>query len=392
MLTPESLPALQAALAERGLDGWLLFDFRGTNPIAAGLLGLDGMVTRRVFAFVPRVGVPVALTHPIEQGPWRRWPPSWRREVYGSWRALEALVAGLVSGKRVAMEYSPGDAVPYLDRVPGGVLDLVRAAGGTIVSSGDLVSQYYAGWTAAHLAAHRRSAERVALVAREAMALAGARARGERPVLEHELAEWVEGELVAAGLEIDHGPIVAAGAHSADPHYAPSASRPCQIRPGMVLLVDLWGREPGTPFADQTWMATIGDPSARAAEVWGAVRDARDAALALLRARSASREAVGGAALDDAARAVIAGRGFGAAFPHRTGHSIDSRDIHGSGPNLDNLETRDDRMILPGVAFSIEPGVYLPGELGMRSEVNAYVGATEIVVTPIEYQRDLLVV
>ncbi|GAC1514859.1 MAG: M24 family metallopeptidase [Gemmatimonadaceae bacterium] len=392
MLTADTLPGVQAALADAGLDGWLLFDFRGANPIATGMMGLDGMVTRRVFAFIPRSGSPVALTHPIEQGPWRHWPTAWRREVYTSWRVLETLVREIVDRKRIAMEYSPGGAVPYLDRVPGGILDMVRSAGGTIVSSGDLVSRFYATWTATHLAAHRRAAEVIAGIGREAIALAGRRAGQGHPLFEHELAEWIRAEIAGAGLESDHGPVVASGPNAADPHYAPSTDRPCPVSPGNLLLVDLWGREPGAPYADQTWMGAIGEPSPRALDVWTTVREARDAAIALLVARSAAKEPIGGAALDDAARAVITRRGYAASFTHRTGHSIDPRSLHGAGPNLDNLETRDDRLLLPGIAFSIEPGVYLSGELGVRSEVNAYVGADGVTITPVEYQRELLVV
>ena len=159
MLTPETLPDLQRALADANLDGWLLFDFQGLNPIAAGALALDGFVTRRVFGWIPREGVPVAVTHDIEQGPWHRWPKQWKRVRYSSWKVLEQTLASMVKGKRVAMEYSPGDAVPYLDRVPGGVLEMVRAAGAEIVSSGTLVSRFYAMWTDVQLASHKRAAQ-----------------------------------------------------------------------------------------------------------------------------------------------------------------------------------------------------------------------------------------
>lgn len=390
MLTPAALPPLQAALAEAGLDGWLLFDFHGTNPIAAGLLGLEGMVTRRVFAYVPRDGAPVAVTHAIEQGPWRQWPAAWGRETYSSWRALEALLARLVGGKRVAMEYSPGDAVPYLDRVPAGVLDMVRAAGATVVSSAELVSRFYAVWTAEHLAAHRRAAETIAGVARDAIRHAAEQAERD-PLDEYALQQWIVERFAAAGLHSAEPPIVAVGANAANPHYAPAAGQARAIRRGDVLLVDLWACEAGQPYADQTWMASLGAPSPEATAVWEAIRDARDAAIALLRARLAAGAPVRGGEVDDAARAVIAGRGFGQYFTHRTGHSIDPRDLHGSGPHIDNLETREERLLVPGVAFSIEPGVYIPGRIGMRTEVNGYIGAGELVVTPVEYQRELWV-
>jgi Xaa-Pro aminopeptidase len=393
MLTPETLPQFQSALADSGLDGWLLFDFRGVNPIAGGLLRLEGMVTRRVFAWVPREGSPVAVTHAIEQAQWVRWPAEWRRETYASWRALEETLSRLVRGKRVAMEYSPGDAVPYLDRVPAGVLDMVRAAGAEVVSSGELASRFYATWTPADLAAHRRAAEAIAGIARSAIALAGERVAGGQGITEHDLMQWILERFARAGLETDHGPNVSVGPNAANPHYEPTAASSRPIAAGDVLLVDLWARErSGGPYADQTWMASLGAPGDRARAVWSAVRDARDAAIDYLRGRVAAGVAVRGGEVDDAARAVIAARGFASHFVHRTGHSIDAHDLHGSGPHLDNLETREERLLIPGVGFSIEPGVYLPGEIGMRSEVNAYVGEGELVVTPGEYQRELIVV
>jgi Xaa-Pro dipeptidase len=429
MLSPATLPALQSAIQRAGLDGWLLFDFHGANPIAAGLLQLEGMVTRRVFAFVPATGAPVAVTHAIEQGAWRRWPSAWRRESYSSWRTLDEQLAQLVRGKRVAMEYSPGDAVPYLDRVPAGVLEMVRAAGAEVVSSAELVTRFYAVWTPEELASHRRAAEVVAGVAHEAMRHAGARAASADPVDEYTLQQWILRRFADEGLETAEPPIVAVGPNAADPHYEPTPDRARPVRKGDVLLIDLWAREnpgagsresgvglsntsptpdstrppaagtrptPGSltpgPYADQTWMASLGTPGAEAQSVWGAVRDARDAAIALLRERIAAGAPVRGGEVDDAARAVIVERGYGPYFTHRTGHSIDARDLHGAGPHIDNLETREERLLVPGVGFSIEPGVYLPGRVGMRSEVNAFVGDGELIVTPAEYQRDLLLV
>lgn len=392
MLTPTTLPRIQQALRDAKLDGWLIFDFHGLNPVAAGLLGLEGMVTRRIFALIPREGVPVAVTHEIEQGPWRKWPTQWKRERYASWKSLESTLASLVKGKRVAMEYSPGDAVPYLDRVPAGVLEMVRAAGATVESSGELVSRFYAALNARHIASHERAAEQIAGVAREAFAVAGDRARSGTPIPEHELQAWILERFERAGLESDHGPIVAAGENAANPHYAPGASHPRPIRSGEMLLIDLWAREADGVFADQTWMGSLGPPSARSVEVWEAVRDARDAAIALLRERSRAGKDVRGGEVDDAARGVIRSRGFGEQFIHRTGHSIDPRDLHGSGPHIDNLETREERLLIPGVAFSIEPGVYIAGEIGVRSEVNAYMGEDGVVITPGEPQRELIVV
>jgi Xaa-Pro aminopeptidase len=392
VLRPESLPALQSALGKAELDGWLLYDFHGLNPVAVGMLELPGMTTRRFFVYIPRTGSPVAITHAIEQGPWLEWPGKWRKEIYSSWRTLESLLAGVAKGKRVAMEYSPGDAVPYLDRVPAGVLEMVRAAGATVVSSADLVSAFYAVWSDDQRASHERAARAVSTIGQQAIRLAGSRAESGSPMTEYALQTWIKERFQGGGLETDHGPIVAIGPNAANPHYEPAARSSATIKRGDILLVDLWAREKNGVFADQTWMGSLGAPSERDKSIWLAVRDARDAAIALLKERLAARRPVRGGEVDDAARAVITKRGFGDNFIHRTGHSIDPRDLHGSGPHIDNLETREERALIPGVGFSIEPGVYLPDDVGMRSEVNGFIGADGLLITPSDYQKDLLIV
>ncbi|PYP54788.1 MAG: hypothetical protein DMD39_00045 [Gemmatimonadetes bacterium] len=392
MLRPESLPELQSALDRAGLDGWLIYDFHGLNPIAVGMLQLPGMTTRRFFVFIPRKGTPVAITHAIEQGPWNEWPAKWRREKYSSWQTLESMVSELVKGKRVAMEYSPGDAVPYLDRVPAGVIEMVRNAGATVVSSADLVSRFYAVWSDEQRASHERAARAVATIGQEAIRLAGSRADSASPLTEYALQTWIKERFAAGGLETDHGPIVAIGPNASNPHYEPTAEKSATIKRGDILLVDLWAREKNGVFADQTWMGSLGTPSDRDKTIWFAVRDARDAAISLLEKRVGAHKPVRGGEVDDAAREVIAERGYGEFFIHRTGHSIDPRDLHGSGPHIDNLETREERALIPGVGFSIEPGIYLAGDVGIRSEVNGFIGADGVLITPSDYQKDLLVV
>jgi Xaa-Pro aminopeptidase len=392
MLQAESLAPLQSALDREGLDGWLLYDFHGLNPVAVGMLQLPGMTTRRFFVWIPRQGSPVAITHAIEQGPWNEWPAKWTREKYSSWRSLESLLARVVGGKRVAMEYSPGDAVPYLDRIPAGVVEMVRNAGATVVSSAALVSAFYAVWSDADRASHERAARAVSIIGQEAIRLAGSRADSATPLTEFALQSWIKERFDSGGLETDHGPIVAIGPNAANPHYEPTAANSATINRGDILLIDLWAREKGGVFADQTWMASLGQPSDRDKSVWLAVRDARDAAIALLRARVNAGKPVRGGEVDDAARAVITERGYGEYFIHRTGHSIDPRDLHGSGPHIDNLETREERELTVGVGFSIEPGIYLPTDVGMRSEVNGFIGSDGLLITPADYQRDLIVV
>lgn len=392
MLDVNSLASIQSAIRHAGVDGWLIYDFHGLNPIAVGMLDLHGMTTRRFFVYVPASGTPTALTHNIEQGPWQTWPANWGKERYSSWRELESLVRRLVQGKKVAMEYSPGDAVPYLDRVPAGVVELVREAGGDVVTSADLVSRFYAVWNDEQRASHERAARAVSTIGQEAIRLAGSRADSAAPMTEYTLATWIRERFTAGGLETDHGPIVAIGPNAANPHYEPTAERSATIKRGDVLLIDLWAKEKDGVYADQTWMGSLGQPTDRDKAIWLAVRDARDAAISLLEKKISAHEQVSGGEVDDTARAVIVKRGFGEFFVHRTGHSIDPRDLHGSGPHIDNLETREERALIPGVGFSIEPGIYLTGDVGMRSEVNAYVGTDAVLITPRDYQKDLLIV
>jgi Xaa-Pro dipeptidase len=392
VLDRESLPSIQSAIRDVGVDGWLIYDFHGLNPIAVGMLQLQGMTTRRFFVYIPASGTPTALTHNIEQGPWNTWPAKWGKERYSSWRELESRVRSLVNGKKVAMEYSPGDAVPYLDRVPAGVIELVRAAGAEVVTSADLVSRFYAVWNEEQRASHERAARAVSTIGQEAIRLAGSRADSAAPMTEYALATWIRDRFAAGGLETDHGPIVAIGPNAANPHYEPTAEQSATIKRGDVLLIDLWAKEKDGVYADQTWMGSLGPPTDRDKAIWLAVRDARDAAISLLEKKISAHQAVSGGEVDDTARAVIVKRGFGEFFVHRTGHSIDPRDLHGSGPHIDNLETREERALIPGVGFSIEPGVYLAGDVGMRSEVNAYVGADRVLITPGDYQKELLIV
>ncbi len=392
MLAISELTGIRLAIADAGVDGWLLYDFRGINPIASAIAGIPGMVTRRYFLYIPREGDPVAVTHAIEQGPWAKWPGDWPKKVYSSWRELEQVLADIVRGKRVAMEYSPGDAVPYLDRIPAGVVEMVRSAGAEVVTSADLVTRIYAVWTPEDLASHERAAEHLARIARNAMALAGERARAGNPMHEFELALLIREEFADAKLFTDHGPNVSVGINAANPHYEPTAERSAVINNGDIILIDLWARETDGVYADQTWMGSLGPASPDNIVIWEAVRGARDAAIAILRERVNSGKPVTGGEADDAARNFITDRGFGDKFIHRTGHSIDSRDLHGSGPNIDNLETRDVRVLLPGIAFSIEPGIYIAGQVGMRSEVNGFIGEDSLLITPRNLQHDLLIV
>jgi Xaa-Pro aminopeptidase len=393
LLADFEFPALQGALRDAGADAWLLYEFRGTNPIAVRVLGVEGLATRRLFVLLPRDGPPVAVAHRIELGPLAGFPG----EVlpYASWNELHERLRGLLRGRTVAMEVSPNDAVPYLDRVPSGVVELVRSFGATVVSSAALVTRFAARWTDSELAGHRRAAEALAQIAHEALHWAGQETARGAEVRETGVRARVLQGIGRAALVVDHPPIVAFQENAANPHYEPKEGADRRLQAGQVLLLDLWaGPTQRTVFADQTWMAFAGrSPDAEVRRVWDTVRSARDAAVTRLRERWSERATrpVSGAELDDAARAVIRGAGYGEHFLHRTGHSID-RDLHGSGPHLDNFETADGRALAPGVGFSVEPGIYLPGRFGVRSEINVFLNESGPEVTPAEPQRDLWLV
>jgi Xaa-Pro aminopeptidase len=379
---------VREALAKSGADGWLLFDFHGLNPVAGRVLGLKGMNTRRLFVLLPRTGEPVAVVHKIELQGFEDFPG--RVVPYARWSELHEALASLVAGRTLAMEISPEDGVPYLDRVPYGVVELLRRLGATVVPSGALVSRFAARWSPAEAADHRAAAEILASVARETLARVVGQTGGT--LTESALQAGVIAAVEARGLVFDAPPIVAFGANSAKPHYEPHPGRDATLAAGNLVLLDLWaGRSRATVFADQTWIGFAGSrPPERVKRVWQAVRGARDAAIATVQRAAAEQRSIAGFEADRAARAVVEAAGFGDAFVHRTGHSID-RDLHGSGPHLDDYETHDDRLLIPGVGFSVEPGIYLPGEFGIRSEVNMYWGEQGPEVTPLKPQVELIV-
>jgi Xaa-Pro aminopeptidase len=389
-VSKDGVARVQEALAEMDLDGWLLYEFRGQNWISAALLG-TGWTSRRSYILVPREGEPRGLIHAIEATSWRHWP--WPTDRYAGWREMEHKLAGLLEGcRRVALETSPGAAVPTVDLVPAGTVELVRKSGVEPVSSGDLVSRFFSAWTPDQLIDHRNTAETIARVAKDAFQEAGRAIRDGSPHSEGSLTRWILDAMRSGGVPVEPDTHVAVGRTAADPHYAPDGDGET-IAAGELLLIDLWGRTgEDRVFADQTWMGVMGStPPGRSREIWDIVRESRDAGVALLRERFKAGAEVRGFEVDDACRRVIEDAGFGDYFIHRTGHSMDLK-LHGSGPNLDNLETRDDRLLIPGVGFSVEPGIYLPGEVGVRSEINVHFGADGPEVTPATPQEDLILV
>lgn len=381
------LPDIQAALVEFSLDGWLLYDLHARNSAASALLGM-GDLTRRYFVLIPRQGPPMAITHGIEEHPWLNW--TWERQTYVTWRELDEVLRGVLAGRgRVAMEFSERDAVPAVDLVPAGVVELVRSTGVQVISSGDLLTLFCARWTDEDLASHRRAAATLAAVADDVFRRLAACVEGGESVTEGVVRGWVIEELRTRRCGAGADCIVATGVNGANPHYSAAGSG-SRFEKGQVVLLDLWAKEADdSVYADQTWMGYLGAAVPdRTARIFGIVRDARDAAVQLLQQAWQDGRVLHGSEVDDAARNVITDQGYGAFYIHRTGHSID-RSTHGMGPNIDNLETREVRRLVPGIGFSIEPGIYIPEDIGMRSEINIFIGADGPEVTTPQPQREL---
>ncbi|MEO5510961.1 MAG: M24 family metallopeptidase [Longimicrobiales bacterium] len=382
------LPEIQAALAEMRLDAWVLYDLHARNPVAANLIGM-GDLSRRFFVVIPKQGDPTVLAHGIEDAPWAQWP--WQKTVYVGWKQLEESLAVVLAGMTtIAMEFSEGDAVPAVDYIPAGVAELVRSAGVRIVSSGNLVTRFYSRWSADDLASHRRASTILAQVATAQMLRLGRATTAGDDITEAQFGQWVAEDARQHGLNSGVDCIPATGLNAADPHYGPVGNG-ATFRRGDVVLLDLWGKEEeDAVFADQTWMGYLGvDVPERIETLFGIVRDARDAAVAHVMTEWGTGRDVAGSELDDAARRVITDAGYGQWFIHRTGHSID-RAIHGMGPNIDNLETRETRVLIPRIGFSIEPGIYLPGDVGLRSEINVYISESGPEVTTPGAQQNVL--
>jgi Xaa-Pro dipeptidase len=379
-----SIPEVQRALVEDGLDGWLLYDFQGSNPIAGQLSGLASAgltTTRRWFYLIPAAGAPQGLVHAIERHTLDQLPGT--KRPYAGRDRLAAGLRDLLRGmRRVAMEYSPGNNIPYISRVDAGTMEAVRDLGVEVVSSGDLVQRFEAVWSAEALATHRQASEALHRIKDQAFDLVRERIAANAPVNEHDvqraMMSWMEG----AGLVGEGTPNVSAQENAGNPHYYPSDEVHREIRPHELLLIDVWGklRAPGAVFADITWVAFTGDTVPdEYARAFAAARDGRDAAVALVQAAARDGRELRGFEVDRTCRAVLDARGYGDAFIHRTGHSLGAR-VHGNGVHLDDYETHDDRRLIAGAGFTVEPGVYTD-RFGVRTEINMYMDEQDAYVT-----------
>jgi Xaa-Pro dipeptidase len=384
---------IQSALREEHLDGWLFFDHHQRDPLAYRILKLNPkqVATRRWYYFIPAHGEPKGMVHAIESGILTGLPGEIRK--YSSWTGQLEGVQHLLAGcQKIAMQYSPNCAIPYVSLVDGGTIELVRGAGVEVATSANLVQLFEARWSAEQLEMHLEAGRRVDRVRGEAFQKIAAALASNQTITEWDVNRFIRAGFEKSGLFTDHGPIVAVNANMSNPHYEPEAEGSREIRKGDAVLIDMWAKldQPSAVYYDITWTGFCGaSPPSALQNVFEVVRDARDCAVRRVQGAIASGETIQGFQVDDAARGYIKERGFGEYFVHRTGHSI-GEEVHGTGANMDNLETHDERRVIARTCFSVEPGVYLP-EFGIRSEVNVYVGDGEARVTG-EVQRNLVTV
>ncbi|HWT03550.1 MAG TPA: M24 family metallopeptidase [Pyrinomonadaceae bacterium] len=413
----ERVREIQAALREAKLDGWLFYDFRGSDPLAYRILklGQRGLTTRRWFYFVPATGEPVKLVHSIERDKLDRLPG--RKLVYLPWQQLHNYLRETVAatasrggllhtqrGKmrvyyrrdiRIAMQYSPNNDIPYMSRVDAGTIELIRSFGVEPVPSADLVQRFEAAWTPAQFEMHREASDKIHRIIMEAFAEIARRIKANEPTTEYDIQQFMVRRYAEEGLESDNEPpIVAVNANAANPHYEPTRERNAPIRRGDFVLFDVWAKvkKADAVYTDQSWTGYVGESVPEEyVRIFNVVREARDSAVRFVQESMRAGRAIKGADVDDVSRGVIKRAGYGDQFIHRTGHSIGA-EVHGNGANIDNLETRDSRRIIPRTTFSIEPGIYLEGKFGIRSEIDVHVTDRDAVVTGQPIQTEVIAI
>ena len=380
-----NLDHIQTALRDANLDGWLFYDHHHRDPIAYRILGLDeqSFVSRRWYYFVPAHGEPQKLVHRIESGKLDAVPG--RRHEYSSWQELEASLQTMLEGAtKIAMQYSPRNAIMYVSMVDAGTIELLRAMGKEIVSSANLVSIFEAVLTDAQIETHFEAQRRLDSVLAAGWKYIGDSIRGGREIGEFDVVRFLLHGIETEGLFTDHGPNCSVGPNSADSHYEPTLESSRPIKSGDFILIDIWAKlahHPTAVWYDITWTGVVDrEPTDRETLIFNTVRDARNAAIATIQAAYAANQPIAGWQADDAARNLIRAAGFGPQFTHRTGHNI-AVELHGNGAHLDNLETHDERLLLPNTCFSVEPGIYFTGEFGVRNEVNMITRPGSAVVT-----------
>lgn len=388
------IESIQLAIKEENLEGWLLYNFRGSNVFATRILNLPSHIvqTRRYFYFIPAEGEPKKLVHNIEQFNLDRVPGE--KNVYLSWQSLEVGLKRILSGvKRVAMEYSPRNAIPYVSNVDAGTVELVRSVGVEVVSSANLVQRFEACWDEEQTKDNFETADHLRAIVDLTFGFVKQRVRAATAITEYDVQQFMKSEFSKRGLKTDSDPNCSVNANSANPHYEPTKETNSPLMEGDFVLIDLWAKKdkPRSVYADITWTGFIGETVPQQyVNVFEVVKGGRDTALDFVRESFGKGKEIYGYQVDDAARSFIRQKGYGDYFVHRTGHSI-GEEIHGNGANMDNLETRDERKVLPRSSFSIEPGIYLPGKFGVRSEIDVYVSPKgEVIVTGEPMQQEVI--
>jgi Xaa-Pro aminopeptidase len=400
----ERVAAIQKALHEARLDGWLFYDFRGSDPLAPRILmlGENASGSRRWFYYIPAAGEPTKIVHSIERAKLDALPGE--RVVYRGWEELHARLSAAINGpvdqrrrnasrKRIAMQYSPMNDVPYMSRVDAGTIELVRSFGPEIVTSAELVQQFEAVLTPAQKQSHIEASDKMHRILLETFAEIARNIRADKAITEYDIQQFIARRLEEEGMNREEG-IVAVNANTANPHYFPTREANLPIKRGDFVLLDYVSklRQPGAICTDQTWTGYVGESVPEEfVRIFNIVREARDAATEFVRKNVREGKSIRGAEVDDVSRGVIKRAGYAEQFTHRTGHSI-GEEGHGNGVNIDNFETRDSRRITPGVCFSIEPGIYLEGKFGVRSEIDVYVGEKEIEVTGQPIQTEIVAI
>ncbi|HTR80563.1 MAG TPA: M24 family metallopeptidase [Bacteroidota bacterium] len=381
----QKISTIQSTLKEHHIDGWLLYNFRQSNVFASKLLELPTHLTqmRRYFYFIPATGTPQKLVHGIEQYNLDHLPGD--KTVYVSWQSLREGLRKSIHGKKtLAMEYSPENSIPYVSKVDAGTVELVRSLGAQVVSSADIVQFFEARWTDEQRTDQFESSKILRKTVDIAFGFIGKKLRSGQKVTEYDVQQRMVQYFIENGLAFDDAPNCSVNGNGANPHYEPTKEIFTEIKKGDYILIDLWAKKntPGSVYSDITWVAFAGEsiPS-KYQQVFEIVRGARDAAVVYLKREFSEGRKVRGCDVDDITRKFISDKGYGEYFIHRTGHNI-GEEVHGNGANIDNLETHDEREIIPETCFSIEPGIYLPGEFGVRLEIDVYVTKEKQIVIP----------
>lgn len=387
---------IQEELSKMGVDGWLFYDFHGRDHIAARILELPSghMATRRWFYYIPTEGTPVKLNHKIEPNYLKHLPGD--KELYLPWQELsEKLRTILKDAKKIAMQYSPNNEIPYVSIVDAGTIELIRGFGVEVVSSGNLVSIFESHLTDEEIEDHRKCGEVMLNIKDNAFKYIRERLNDNNPATEYEVQQYMHQQFTDNDIFWDHGPIVGVNEHAADPHFEPTPENSHKIREGDLVLIDLFARfkKEGSIYYDVTWMGYVGkEVPDRINNIFRIAADARDAGYQLVKDRYADGKQISGAEVDDAVRNVIIDAGYGEYFWHRTGHNI-ATDCHGNGAHIDNLETKDDRLLIKGTIFSLEPGIYIPEEkIGFRTEIDVIITNDGKVEVAGEIQQELIII